>query len=144
MKTVTVKFKKLSDKAVIPKYAKAGDAGLDLVCTSITETGLYIEYGTDLAMELIPGYVGLIYPRSSLSNYHLLLSNHVGVIDSGYRGEIKFRFKQTLVSPAANVYKVGDKIGQLIIQEIPLVLIEEVDELEESSRGHGGFGSSGL
>jgi dUTP pyrophosphatase len=156
MKTVSLKIKKLSDKAVTPRYAKAGDAGLDLVATSMTETDMYIEYGTDLSMEIPLGYVGHIYPRSSLSNYDLVLSNHVGVIDSGFRGEIRFRFKRT--SNAENVYinngttsshvnckvyNIGDKIGQLILEEIPLVIIEEVTELEDSERGFGGFGSSG-
>jgi dUTP pyrophosphatase len=159
MKTVSLKIKKLSDKAVTPRYAKSGDAGLDLVATSMTETDMYIEYGTDLSMEIPLGYVGHIYPRSSLSNYDLILSNHVGVIDSGFRGEIRFRFKRTkfpkVYSPQlyavdkettvdeAKLYKVGDKIGQLILEEIPLVIIEEVTELEDSERGFGGFGSSG-
>lgn len=159
MKTVSVKFKKLVTEAVIPKYAKSGDAGLDLTATSILETDMYIEYGTGLAIQIPLGYVGLIYPRSSLSNYDLVLANHVGVVDSGYRGEIKFRFKKVHQNPVYTNeldssgsgelkdqrlhYKVGDRIGQLIIQEYPLVLIEEVTELEDSSRGFGGFGSSG-
>jgi dUTP pyrophosphatase len=143
MKAVSLKIKKLSDKAVTPRYAKSGDAGLDLVATSMTETDMFIEYGTDLSMEIPLGYVGHIYPRSSLSNYDLVLSNHVGVIDSGYRGEIKFRFKKTDYVRATKFYKVGDKIGQLIVMPYPTVLIEEVTELEDSDRGFGGFGSSG-
>lgn len=156
--SVKVKFKKLSDKAVAPKYAKDGDAGVDLTATSVSETDMYIEYGTDLAVEIPPGYVGLIYPRSSLSNYDLVLSNHVGVIDSGYRGEIKFRFKRTKPEiesyvdidgdighrfTSAKVYKVGDRIGQLIVQPVPTIEFEEVSELSSSDRGLGGFGSSG-
>jgi dUTP pyrophosphatase len=154
MKTVSLKIKKLSDKAVTPRYAKAGDAGLDLVATSMTETDMYIEYGTDLSMEIPIGYVGHIYPRSSLSNYDLVLSNHVGVIDSGFRGEIRFRFKKAprfksvgfvgeIGTVPERIYSVGDKIGQLILEEIPLVIIEEVTELEDSERGFGSFGSSG-
>jgi dUTP pyrophosphatase len=148
---VKVNIKKLVPEAVIPKYAKPGDAGLDLVATSMTETDMYIEYGTGLAFEIPPGYVGLIYPRSSLSNYDLVLSNHVGVVDSGYRGEVKFRFKkcdslrnpQNVILNGYKFYNVGDKIGQLIVMPYPLVLLNEVTELEESSRGFGGFGSSG-
>lgn len=154
MKTVNVKFKKLVPEAVIPKYAKSGDAGLDLTATSVVETDMYIEYGTGLAMELPEGFVGLIYPRSSLSNYDLVLSNHVGVVDSGYRGEIKFRFKKAsrfkyvgfcgeVTNISEKFYKIGDRIGQLIVQEYPRVLITEVEELESSERGFGGFGSSG-
>lgn len=149
MKTVKVEIRKVNSdiETTIPKYAKSGDAGLDLVATSMVETPMYIEYGTNLAIALPEGYVGLIYPRSSLSNYHLTLANHVGVIDSGYRGEIKFRFKKTMFNPPpqtqVQLYKVGDKIGQLIVMPYPLVLLEEVTELEETERGTGGFGSSG-
>lgn len=151
MKTVTINFVKLSDKAVVPVYGKNGDAGADLTATSILETDMYIEYGTDLALDIPPGFAGLIYPRSSLSNYDLVLSNHVGVIDSNYRGEIKFRFKKTLPKlmiagrdcSNPNLYEVGDRIGQLIVQEIPRMLFEEVQELEQSNRGSLGYGSSG-
>lgn len=147
--TVNVKIKKLSPEAKIPKYSKPGDAGLDLTATSINETELYIEYGTSLAFEIPSGYVGLIYPRSSLSNYDLVLSNHVGVVDSGYRGEVKFRFKKSYTqvlkgAREAKYYNVGDKIGQLIVMPYPLVILEEVEELGESSRGATGFGSSGI
>jgi dUTP pyrophosphatase len=138
-----VKIKKLTQKAIVPEYAKAGDAGLDLVATSINETEMYVEYGTGLAFELPEGYVGLIFPRSSLSNYHLSLSNSVGVVDSGYRGEVKFRFKKTDDHWSAKYYKVGDKIGQLIVMPFPKVELIEVEELSSSERGEGGYGSSG-
>lgn len=154
MERIDVKIKVVdsSIETVIPKYAKTGDAGLDLIATSIATISSdvnYIEYGTNLAIALPEGYVGLIYPRSSLSNYDLILSNHVGVIDSGYRGEIKFRFKKTLrdgqlFNPIAKNYKVGDKIGQMIIMPYPKVFFEVVDELGETERGSGGFGSSGV
>jgi dUTP pyrophosphatase len=141
--TVEVSIKKLAPEAVIPKYVKNGDAGMDITAISMTETDLYIEYGTGLAIQLPSNYVGLIYPRSSLSNFHLVLSNHVGVIDSGYTGEIRFRFKKTQDGPNSKYYQVGDRIGQLIVMPYPLVLFNEVTELEETSRGFGGFGSSG-
>jgi dUTP pyrophosphatase len=146
-----IKIKKLHEDAVIPKYAKQGDAGLDLTAISVSmfEAGavLYVEYGTGLAVEIPEGYVGLIFPRSSLSKTTLVMANHVGVIDSGYRGEIKFRFKD--VTDTANefnepvIYNVGDKIGQLIVIPYPSVEFEEVEELTESERGLGGFGSTG-
>lgn len=143
MKTVTIQMKKTHENAVIPRYAKNGDAGLDLVAVSIKETDLYIEYGLGLSMQMPQGYAGFILPRSSLSNYHLILANHVGLIDSGYRGEVTARFKKTNDGPSAKYYQIGDKICQLVIQEVPLVIIEEVKELESSQRGTGGYGSSG-
>lgn len=141
---MVVNIKKLKDGAVIPIRAKEGDAGLDLVATSHTENELYIEYGTSLAIEIPEGYVGLIYPRSSISKYHLALANSVGVVDSGYRGEIMVRFKKTLDQPHANLYNVGDKVCQLIIMPVPRVTLHEVTELGETERGAGGFGSSGV
>lgn len=141
--SVKLKFKKLSPEAVAPAYSRAGDCGLDLTAISMTENALYIEYDTGLAIEVPAGFVGLIYPRSSLSNYHLVLSNHVGVIDQNYRGAIKFRFKKTSDKPSANYYKVGDRVGQLIITPCPVVELEEVAELIETNRGTSGFGSSG-
>lgn len=143
-KTV-VKVKKLSQNSKLPIQGKPGDAGFDLTATSITENNkLYIEYSIDLAISLEPGFVGLIYARSSLSNYDLILSNHVGIIDENYRGCIKFRFKKTSESPDAKYYKVGDKIGQLIVMPYPKVEFEQVDELDETVRGEQGFGSSGV
>ena len=139
-----VKFKKLNPNAVTPSYAKVGDAGLDLTAISkqVVDEGVYgyIEYGTGIAVEIPQGYVGLIYPRSSISNTGMLLSNSVGVIDSGYRGEIKFRFKW--ISNTA-MYNLGDRIGQLVIMPYPTILMKEVLELRSSERGSEGFGSSG-
>jgi dUTP pyrophosphatase len=91
-----VKIKKLHPEAIIPSYATQGDAGMDMtaVTTQIDKSGLFIEYGTGIAVEIPKGYVGLLFPRSSLSKTSLVLANHVGVVDSGYRGEIKFRFKE--------------------------------------------------
>lgn len=95
-----VKIKKLHVDAVVPSYAKPGDAGMDLTATTseIDKSGLYIEYGIGIAVEIPEGYVGLLFPRSSLSKTSLVLANHVGVVDSGYRGEIKFRFKELNMS----------------------------------------------
>lgn len=137
-----VNIKKVNKDAVIPSYAKAGDAGLDLTATSV-DTDEYgnVVYGTGLSMEIPKGYVGLIYPRSSNSKTDLYLTNHVGVVDSGYRGEIMFKFRPTTENPT--IYKVGDRIGQLIVMPYPQVEFVEVGELTTSERGVGGFGSSG-
>lgn len=138
-----VKIKKLHPNAVIPKYAKAGDAGLDLVATEIINEEVFqITYGTGLAMEIPEGYVGLVYPRSSIRKYNIFLTNSVGVIDSGYRGEIQATFYKTR-GVASHKYEVGDKIAQIIIVPYPSIEFIEVDELSETERGTGGFGSSG-
>lgn len=138
---MVVKFKKLNERAVVPTFAKAGDAGLDLTATSYqlnTEYGVW-EYGTDLAVEIPQGYVGLIFPRSSIYKTDLSLANSVGVIDSGYRGELRVIFRNhDLVT-----YRVGDRVAQLVILPIPPVTPVEVDTLSDSERGAGGFGSSG-
>lgn len=170
-----VKIKKLCETAVIPSYAKPGDAGMDLVATSkVFDKYGNVEYGTGLAMEIPEGYVGLLFPRSSISKQDLSLANAVGVIDSGYRGEIKFKFKPTLsymkfedadnphgiyedsntfdyIGIAgdidcvnASTYKVGDRIGQIIILPYPKISFKEVDKLSSTERGDGGFGHTGL
>ena len=141
MSKIKLKIKKLNDRAKIPSYAKQGDAGIDLVATTTLSTGYFIEYGTDLAIEIPEGYVGYIFPRSSISKTDHYLRNSVGVIDSGYRGEIKIRMSIPVLG--SKQYKNGDKIAQLIIMKLPWVQIEEAKELSETDRGEGGFGSTG-
>jgi dUTP pyrophosphatase len=137
-----VKIKKLHPNAVKPKYAKENDAGMDLVATEIiSETPSQITYGMGLAIEIPDGMVGLIFPRSSIRNTGLTLSNSVGVIDAGYRGELQATFNKNGVKD--DFYKVGDRVCQIIIVPHPIIQIVEVDELSESSRGIGGFGSTG-
>lgn len=140
-----VKVKKLSHDAVIPSYSKPGDAGLDLIATWMNnDSADYTEYGTGLAFEIPEGFVGLIFPRSSISNKSFVLSNSVGVIDSSYRGEIKFRFKNAMHYRAfGERYKVGDKIGQLMIMPYPQIELIEAKQLSSTERGESGFGSSG-
>jgi len=144
-----VKIKKLHEDAVIPEYVKPGDAGLDLTATSMNVvyhgdgSDVKIIYGTGLAVEIPEGYVGLIFPRSSVHKTSCRLSNSVGVIDSGYRGEIKFVFDRLLNKDLNVPYKIGDRIGQLIIMPYPKIELEEVEELSDTERGDGGFGSSG-
>jgi dUTP pyrophosphatase len=140
-----VRIKKLSEKAVIPTYAKSGDAGMDLVATSIiSETDTQITYGIGLALEIPFGFVGLIFPRSSVRKTRLMLSNCVGVVDSGYRGELQATFnKVNQNSIAENDYKVGDRIAQIMIIPHPPIEFDEVAELSDTERGEGGFGSTG-
>jgi len=138
-----VKIKKLHNNAVVPQYAKAGDAGMDLVATEVIDGyGFSVTYGTGLAMEIPEGYVGLVFPRSSIRKYDLSLTNCVGVIDSGYRGEIQATFRKQTGMPSKR-YEVGDKIAQMIILPYPSIQFIETDELSDTERGEGGFGSTG-
>lgn len=139
-----IKIKKLKEEAVIPSYGTDFSAGLDLTATSLEKVDKgeygYYEYGTGLAFEIPEGFVGLIYPRSSISKTGHILANSVAVIDSDYRGEVMFRFKTIGDSKE---YNVGDKIGQLIIMPYPKIEFELVDELKDTKRGSGGFGHTG-
>ena len=169
-----VKIKKLHPNAVIPQYAKPGDAGMDLTAVSV-EVDDYgnVSYGTGLAFEIPKGYVGLVFPRSSNCKKGVILSNSVGVIDSGYRGEVHMKFRPNYnraervmtedilrslgiyddyldedwyeldSTDIPTTYKVGDRIGQIIILPYPHIEFEEVEELSETERGTGGHGSSG-
>ena len=141
---IKIKIKKLVPQAVIPTYSNPGDACLDITAISETvveESGFgYIEYGTGLAFSLPENHVMLIYPRSSISNQALILANSVGVLDQGYIGELKLRFKYT---KGGSKYKIGDRIGQIMVIPRPLVVFEEVEELEDTKRSSGSFGSSG-
>lgn len=186
-----VKFKKLVKEAVMPKKAHASDAGFDLVAVRMVfAADGTATYGTGLAVEIPEGYVGLIFQRSSVYKQDQMLTNAVGVIDSGYRGEIMFKFKPTLtyvdkpeygmehVGPhdydgtdqadertqdvtfhgrckeypdvrkghlpfPFRAYKVGERIGQLIIMPYPEIEFEEADGLSPTDRGKTGFGHSG-
>lgn len=143
---LNIKIKKVTPTAQLPTKAHATDAGYDLYASScdISVPERMATYGTGIAVEIPAGYVGLVFPRSSIFKQHLSLSNSVGVIDSGYRGEIMAKFN--LLSDGSDtysVYEIGDRIAQLIIMSYPEVTFEEVDELSESDRGEGGYGSSG-
>lgn len=150
-----VKIKKLSENAVVPKKAHSTDAGFDLVATSynLDDEGNDV-YGTGLAFEIPEGYVGLLFPRSSNAKKNMILSNSVGVIDSGYRGEVMFKFKPIpdmrrnmfsakLLFTNGRFYNVGDRIGQMVIIPYPEIEFVESDDLSESDRGEGGYGSTG-
>lgn len=164
---ITVNFKKLSKKAVIPSYAHPTDAGMDLVATSMTVTDKFVEYGLGISSSIPEGFVGLIFPNSRISKYDLSQANCVGVIDSCYRGEWKIRFK-VVNKPIVNIvntvkgwfgiknvsvesnytidgsklFQVGDVVGQLIVLPYPKVEAVEVSDLDETDRGDGGFGST--
>jgi len=141
-----IKIKKLHPKAVIPKYALDGDAGMDIVAVDKSCEGIdLVTYRTGLAFEIPKGYFMLIFPRSNISKKDLILSNSVGVLDSGYRGELLLKFKTTGGKECGigNEYQIGDRIGQIIIIPYPGIEFDEVNELSDTARGEGGFGSSG-
>lgn len=151
METLKVKIKKLVPEASIPAYANPGDAGLDLVATSYEfkhDIQCHV-YGTGIAVEIPEGYVGLVFPRSSNRKTDCYLTNSVGVIDSGYRGEIMFSYEDRDHLPFGTIphlvkpYEIGNKIGQLIIIPYPKIEFEEVEELSKTIRGDKGHGSSG-
>lgn len=149
-----VKIKKLHPDAVIPSYAKSGDAGLDLVAVSryFDENGCVV-YGTGLSFEIPTGYVGLVFPRSSISKYTINLSNSVGVIDSGFRGEVTVKFRPSEFFEYAiqkqfkkelpKIYQVGERVAQMIIIPYPEIEFVEVEKLSNTERGTGGYGSTG-
>ena len=164
---------KLDTGATMPTYAKPRDAGMDLTVLNVKydDEKDYIEYDSGVAVEIPEGYVGLVFPRSSISNYDLMLTNAVGVIDSGYRSTIKARFKVITSYEQSHidtgdltrgnfgmtiypideirgtihytpVYKIGDRFAQLIIIPYPKVEFKVVDELSTTERGCGGYGST--
>lgn len=135
-----VNIKRLHPDAVIPKYAKEGDAGMDLTAIDLIADDETITYKTGIAVEIPPWHVGLLFPRSSVYKTGQALTNCVGVIDSGYRGEIMMKFT---LSAQQREYQTGDRVGQLIIMPYPRIDFEEVEELTETSRGAGGYGSTG-
>ena len=135
-------IKLLHPAAKLPSRQTAGAAGYDMTATSVSiENGLLV-YGTGVAMKIPDGYVGLLFPRSSISKYTLQLSNAVGVIDSDYTGEVTFKFRY-VYSGQETVYKVGDRIGQLLLLKLPEFDMVEVTELATTVRGSGGWGSTG-
>ena len=137
-----IHFKKLAENAVKPKFGKPGDAGADLVATTMSNHDDHLVYGVGLAVEIPEGMVGLVFPRSSIRQTDLFMANSVGVIDSGYRGEIFITFN--VKKGATRWYQVGDRIAQLVIMPVPLAQYVEVDELSETERGIGGHGSTGV
>lgn len=162
-----IKIKKLVPEAIIPSYAKSGDAGMDLTAISkIYDEYGNVSYGTGLALEIPEDYVGLLFPRSSNCKQDIVLTNSVGIIDSSYRGEIIFKFKPVGVfyedsNPSScdsddfekiifsdsidyfSDYEIGERVGQILILPYPQINFIESDELSITDRGITGFGSSG-
>lgn len=139
-----LKFKKLHKDAVLPRYAKPGDAGMDLTAVDGEwDVGrMQVRYRFGLAVEIPPGHVGLLFPRSSICKTNLSLSNAVGVIDSGYRGEISAVFN-LLRGERGEIYRAGERVAQLVVVPFVHCDVDEATELSETERGNGGYGSTG-
>ena len=144
-----VKIKKLHKDAVIPKYETFGSVGMDLTAVSKEyDKHGNVVFGTGLAIQIPEGYYADLRPRSSISKYDLVLANSVGTTDSDYRGELILKFKPSVYFGVNRgdddgvMYDVGDRIAQLVILPYPKVSFVEVDELSDTERGTGGFGST--
>lgn len=141
---INVKYKKLYKDSVEPKYANFGDAGMDLTVHSIIDNpSQSVTYGFGIAMEIPPSHVGLLFPRSSVRKFDIILSNCVGVIDCTYRGEIQATFKK-INGYESIYYDEGDRAVQMIIIPYPRVKLTESETLSDTERGSNGFGSTGL
>ena len=156
---ISVNYVKTSVDAINPFKKYPEDAGFDLYATWIEENEKYVEYGTNIIFEIPVGYVGLLFPRSSVTETDLMLKNSVGVIDASYRGEIKFRFMKTknntiripdgrgmihkIYNPRDEVYQIGERVGQIVFLQLPNINLSLVSELTETERGAGGYGHTG-
>lgn len=141
-----LRFIKLRDDAIVPTQAHPGDAGSDLyACEAATlAPGARAKVPTGIAIAVPEGYAGLVLPRSGLAHKHgITLTNTPGLIDSGYRGELQVLLLNT-DREHAYVVKPGDRIAQLMLVQHGAPIWTEVRDFEQTTRGHGGFGSSGL
>jgi dUTP pyrophosphatase len=142
---VELRVLRLKEEARLPARAHDGDAGLDLCACEAAHLGPGERWsiGTGIAIEVPEGHAGLVLPRSGLAREHgIALVNSPGLVDSGYRGEVRVLLLNTDPAETFRI-EVGDRIAQLVIAPIGLVEAVEVDTLGETTRGDGGFGSSG-
>ena len=136
----------MKSEGILPTRATAGDAGLDLYSTRITQEldnsgKLILTYHTDIAVEIPEGYVGLLFMKSSVAKRSVTLCNAVGVIDAGYRGEIMLKYKVT-TDAIPTVYQPGEACGQLVIVPVRIMNPVMVEELSSTERGEMGFGEA--
>ncbi len=143
---VAIPVQRLDSDLALPSYAKPGDAGADLVANedvTLAPGGGRALIGTGIAIAIPRGYAGFVQPRSGLALRHgVTCLNTPGLIDSGYRDELKVLLINTDSSEPYEVRR-GDRIAQLVIKSVEEVVWEEVDDLDETERGQGGFGHSG-
>jgi dUTP pyrophosphatase len=142
---VNLRVRRLDERAVLPARAHTGDAGLDLHALeeTVLAPGERAAIPTGIAVEVPAGHAGLVLPRSGLALRHgIALVNAPGLIDSGYRGELRALLLNTDRTAPFEI-AAGDRIAQLVVIHAPTVFVLEVLELSVSARGAGGFGSSG-
>jgi dUTP pyrophosphatase len=142
---VNLRYRRLTPAARPPGRAHDGDAGYDLHAaeTASLSPGERASVGTGIAVAIPDGYAGLVLPRSGLAARHgIALVNAPGLIDSGYRGELRVLLLNTDRSDQFEVAE-GDRIAQLLLVRVEAPELEEAEELDETARGEGGFGSSG-
>jgi dUTP pyrophosphatase len=142
---VNLRVRRLDARAILPTRAYEADAGLDLHALepAVLAPGARAAVPTGIAVEIPTGHAGLVLPRSGLANRHgIALVNAPGLIDSGYRGELRVLLLNTDREDAHEI-AAGDRIAQLVIVRHESPAVVEVDELPDSERGAGGFGSSG-
>lgn len=145
MPELNVAIKRLDPSVELPSYAYEGDAGLDLRANASVEIKPFerVLIPTGLAIALPDGYAGFVQPRSGLAlKQGLSIANTPGLIDAHYRGELKVIAVNLDPEDTISIER-GERIAQLVIQQVPIVHLVEVDELDETDRGAGGFGSSG-
>ncbi len=143
---ITVPIRQLDPELPLPVYAHPGDAGADLLCAEdfTLEPGERRLVPTGIALALPEGWVGLVHPRSGLAvKYGITLVNAPGTIDAGYRGEVKVCLLNTDRAEAVH-FSRGDRIAQLVLQRVGHADFVPSADLEDSARGEGGFGSTGL
>lgn len=165
-----LKVKRLHPDAKLPTQANPNDAGFDVYAiddgtiklTRVNQGKFalaYVQYKTGLSIEPPEGYHVELFPRSSITKQDVVLANSIGLVDQDYRGEVIFRFKvcifrnfiidertdsATSLHKYLNIYKAGDRIGQFVLRKTYHYEIQEVDNLSNTIRGKGGFGSSGV
>ncbi len=143
---LTLPIKRLDPTVELPTYAYEGDAGLDLRSNEDVTLAPFERrlVGTGLAIAIPEGYAGFVQPRSGLAlREGLSMANTPGLVDAHYRGELKVCAINLDPSKSIHIER-GERIAQLVIQQVPVVSLLEVDELDETDRGAGGFGSSGV
>ena len=148
MNQLKVKFKKINADAKLPVKGSLEAACYDVYAHSITETNGKVKVGLGFKTEIPKGYKGIIVPRSNLTKHYWVLNHSFGVVDSDYRGEWMAIFTSIYGAPFLNEYqpfpyKIGERVAQIYFEKVVDVEFEEVEHLDSSERGEGGFGSTG-
>ena len=149
MNQLKVKFKKINADAKLPVKGSLEAACYDVYAHSITETNGKVKVGLGFKTEIPKGYKGIIVPRSNLTKHYWVLNHSFGVVDSDYRGEWMAIFTSIYGAPFLNEYqpfpyKIGERVAQIYFEKVVDVEFEEVEHLDSSERGEGGFGSTGV